>query len=88
MGQAPVQMEGEVCPAGAQFYDDEEEAARVSDDIARRLKGNQAHGGRDGANRWTRLNFPNAAETETAKQRRLPATNPSAKAPPKNRHGV
>ena len=44
------------------LFAEEEAAARAFDDAARRLRGDEAHGGRPyGPNVW-RLNFPTAAE--------------------------
>ena len=45
-------------------YLEEEAAARAFDEAARRLRGDKAHGGRDGI--W-RLNFPTEAETTAQK---------------------
>eukprot|EP01046_Picozoa_sp_COSAG06_P017145 COSAG06_NODE_1155_length_10484_cov_7.061759_7_plen_497_part_00 len=49
-------------------FDDEHEAARAVDTAARRLRGEDAHGGRAGTN-WLRLNFPTEREVERAKDR-------------------
>jgi hypothetical protein len=49
-------------------FDDEREAARAVDTAARRLRGENAHGGRSG-NNWYRLNFPTEAEVKRAKDR-------------------
>ena len=46
-------------------FDDEHEAARVVDTAARRLRGEDAHGGRAGSH-WRRLNFPNKREVGRA----------------------
>ena len=50
-------------------FDDEHEAARAVDTAARRLRGEDAHGGRAGKGNWLRLNFPTEAEVKRAKQR-------------------
>ena len=52
------------------FFDDEREAARAYDVAARRLRGDDAHGGRSNAHcqRW-RLNFPTQREVQRAKER-------------------
>jgi hypothetical protein len=54
-------------------FADEAAAARAFDAAARRLRGNEAHGGRSGpiGIRW-RLNFPTTAEAERAEGRGLP----------------
>ena len=52
-------------------FDDEHEAARAVDTAARRLRGEDAHGGRSGTN-WLWLNFPTDAtegEVKRAQQR-------------------
>jgi hypothetical protein len=49
-------------------FDDEHEAARAVDTAARRLRGEDAHGGRTGS-RWHRLNFPTEGEVKRAKDR-------------------
>eukprot|EP01046_Picozoa_sp_COSAG06_P008169 COSAG06_NODE_410_length_16089_cov_9.968793_15_plen_519_part_00 len=49
-------------------FDDEREAARAVDTAARRLRGEDAHGGRAGTN-WLRLNFPTEGEVKRAKER-------------------
>jgi hypothetical protein len=46
----------------------EREAARAVDTAARRLRGDDAHGGRAGTN-WNRLNFPTDTEVKRAKNR-------------------
>ena len=52
------------------MHDDEEEAARVFDAEARRLRGDDAHGGKPkGGNNWLRLNFPTDEEVKRAKAR-------------------
>jgi hypothetical protein len=49
-------------------FDDEREAARAFDTAARRLRGDDAHGGRAGTN-WNGLNFPTEEEVKRAKER-------------------
>ena len=49
-------------------FDDEQEAARAVDTAARRLRSENAHGGRSGRNRL-RLNFPTEGEVKRAKER-------------------
>ena len=44
-------------------FDDEHEAARAFDTAARRLRGDEAHGGQAGSN-WLRLNFPTEDDRE------------------------
>ena len=51
------------------YFDDEHEAARVVNTAARRLRGEDAHGGRSGGRTWWRLNFPTEAEVKRAKDR-------------------
>ena len=53
-------------------FDDEQEAARAVDTAARRLRGQNAHGGRAGTN-WLRLNFPSKREVARAKALGMPA---------------
>jgi hypothetical protein len=55
------------------FFDDEHEAARAVDTAARRLRGEDAHGGRGGNSKWQRLNFPSKGEAARAKALRMPA---------------
>jgi hypothetical protein len=47
-------------------FDDEWEAARAVDTVARRLRGEDAHGGRSGNGTWLRLNFPTEGEVKRA----------------------
>jgi len=55
-------------------FDDEREAARAVDTAARRLRGDEAHGGRSGGNnKWYQLNFPSKREAERAKALGMPA---------------
>ena len=54
-------------------FDDEQEAARAVDTAARRLRGEDAHGGRGGNNEWLRLNFPSKREAGRAKALGMPA---------------
>ena len=54
------------------YFDDEREAARAVDTAARRLRGEEAHGGRTRAN-WHRLNFPSEREAERANALGMPA---------------
>jgi hypothetical protein len=53
------------------YFNDEHEAARAFDTAARRLRGDDAHGGRPGSNRakWFRLNFPTEGEMKRAQNR-------------------
>jgi hypothetical protein len=44
------------------YFGDEREAARAVDMAARRLRGDDAHGGRSGKNEWLKLNFPSKRE--------------------------
>ena len=53
-------------------FDDDREAARAFDTAARRLQGEEAHGGRTRAN-WHRLNFPSEREAERADALGMPA---------------
>jgi hypothetical protein len=50
------------------YFDDEQEAARAFDTAARRLRGEDAHGGRAGKT-WNRLNFPTGREVKRAQER-------------------
>jgi hypothetical protein len=56
--------------------DDETEAARAFDTAARRLRGDDAHGGRSyrpqGGTQWLRLNFPTRGEVARAKALGMP----------------
>jgi hypothetical protein len=52
-------------------FDDEWEAARAVDTVARRLRGEDAHGGRSGTS-WFRLNFPTQGEAARAKALGMP----------------
>jgi hypothetical protein len=54
------------------YFDDEREAARAFDTVVRRLRGEDAHGGRAGRN-WLRLNFPSKWEAARAKALGMPA---------------
>lgn len=54
------------------YFDNEYEAARSFDQMARRLRGTEAHGGRRGPT-WIRLNFPTEAERRRAEARGMPA---------------
>jgi len=56
-------------------FDDEQEAAQAVDTAARRLRGNDAHGGRAGGRgkQWHRLNFPSKREAGRAKALGMPA---------------
>jgi hypothetical protein len=49
------------------YFDDEHEAARAIDTAARRLRGEDAHGGRAGTHRH-RLNFPTDGEVKRAQE--------------------
>jgi hypothetical protein len=51
------------------YFDDEREAARAFDTAARRLRGDDAHGGRAGGRKWHRLNFPTEREVKRAAAR-------------------
>ena len=50
-------------------FDDEHDAARAVDTAARRLRGEDAHGGRSGGRNWWRLNFPTDREAKRAQER-------------------
>ena len=52
-------------------FDDEHEAARAVDTAARRLRGEDAHGGRSGTH-WLRLNFPSKRDVGRAKAIGMP----------------
>jgi hypothetical protein len=74
-------------------FDDERVAARAFDTAARRLRGDDAHGGRAGRN-WFRLNFPSKREagraqtlgmTQPEQKKRKPAAK---KAPAKKKEAV
>jgi hypothetical protein len=69
-------------------FDDEREAARAVDTAARRLRGEDAHGGRAGDN-WLRLNFPTEREVKRAKERGalLTEEDKAAAAAASERHG-
>jgi hypothetical protein len=54
------------------YFDDEREAARAVDTAARRLRGEDAHGGRAGRH-WLRLNFPSKREAGRAEALGMPA---------------
>eukprot|EP01046_Picozoa_sp_COSAG06_P017140 COSAG06_NODE_1155_length_10484_cov_7.061759_2_plen_216_part_00 len=54
-------------------FGDEREAARAVDTAARRLRGEDAHGGRAGNKLWYRLNFPTEGEAGRAKALGMPA---------------
>jgi hypothetical protein len=60
-------------------FDDEREAARAVDTAARRLRGEDAHGGRSlrvlrgSGDTWLRLNFPSKREAERAEALGMPA---------------
>ena len=54
------------------YFDDEHAAARAVDTAARRLQGEDAHGGRGGRH-WLWLNFPNKREAGRAKALGMPA---------------
>jgi hypothetical protein len=54
-------------------FDDEHKAARAVDTAARRLRGEDAHGGRSRGRRWLRLNFPSKREAGRAKALGMPA---------------
>jgi hypothetical protein len=53
------------------LFDDEQEAAQAVDTAARRLRGEDAHGGRSGTS-WFRLNFPTQGEAARAKALGMP----------------
>eukprot|EP01046_Picozoa_sp_COSAG06_P022886 COSAG06_NODE_1795_length_8376_cov_3.340462_1_plen_511_part_00 len=50
-------------------FNDEHEAARTVDTAARRLRGENAHGGRSKKGHWLRLNFPTEEEVKRAQER-------------------
>jgi hypothetical protein len=50
-------------------FDDDQEGARAVDTAARRLRGDNAHGGRSGNGTWLRLNFPTEGEVKRADER-------------------
>ena len=54
------------------YFNDEHEAARAVDTAARRLRGEDAHGGRAGNKLWYRLNFPTEEEAGRAKALGMP----------------
>ena len=55
------------------YFDDEREAARAVDTAARRLRGDDAHGGRTrSGTHWMRLNFPTEGEVKRAKDKGMP----------------
>ena len=56
-------------------FDDEQEAARAVDTAARRLRGEDAHGGRAGNKNWHRLNFPTEEEAGRAKALGMPTAS-------------
>ena len=66
--QATIRHDGK--PQHLGYFDDEHEAARAVDTAARRLRGENAHGGRaiGGGHTW-RLNFPTDGEVKQAKDR-------------------
>ena len=51
------------------YFDDEHEAARAVDKVARELRGDDAHGGRAKSGHCLRLNFPTEGEVKRAKER-------------------
>jgi hypothetical protein len=53
------------------YFDNEPHAARAVDTAARRLRGEDAHGGRAGNKKWLRLNFPTEGEVKKAQKRRV-----------------
>jgi hypothetical protein len=66
--KAQIRHDGKTQNLGS--FDDEQEAARAADTAARRLRGEDAHGGRSGRNnKWNRLNFPTQAEVKRAQDR-------------------
>jgi hypothetical protein len=54
-------------------FGDEHEAARAVDTAARRLRGEDAHGGRSAGVKWLRLNFPSDREAARAQALGMPA---------------
>jgi hypothetical protein len=64
--KAQIRHDGEKQHLG--YFDDELEAARAVDTVARQLRGEDAHGGQSGKN-WNRLNFPTEGEVKGAKDR-------------------
>jgi hypothetical protein len=74
LNTARCQWSATICHAGMQtklgHFDDEHVAARAVDTAARRLRGDDAHGGRPPHGRsWYRLNFPTEGEVKRAKAR-------------------
>jgi hypothetical protein len=68
--EARIQHDGKMQPRLG-YFDDEQEAARAFDTAARRLRGDEAHGGRAGGKNWYRLNFPTEREVKRADARGL-----------------
>ena len=68
--QAIIHHDGERKPLG--YFDDEQEAAQTFDAAARRLRGDDAHGGYAGFNKL-RLNLPTPREAQRAKQKGVSA---------------
>ena len=66
--RAQIRHDGGIRALGR--FGDEREAAQVFDTAARRLRGEDAHGGRAaGGGNWWRLNFPTDSEMKWAKAR-------------------
>jgi hypothetical protein len=66
--EARIQHDGKMQPRLG-YFDDEQEAARAFDTAARRLRGDEAHGGRAGGKNLLQLNFPTEREVKRADAR-------------------
>ena len=70
--KADIYHDGEMQYLG--YFDGEREAVRAVDTAARRLRGEDAHGGRSGRH-WLRLSFPSKREAARAKALSMPAAH-------------
>jgi hypothetical protein len=61
------------------YFDDEHEAARAVDAVARRLRGDDAHGGKAGRRYWHRLNFPTEGEVKRVPWLNFPSKREAAR---------